>query len=120
MVPGTVPYTLRGIVLCNRPDTNSIVGTDIFLYSIVGTVNSHTIRPPTCLWASTVLWAPAFTVSSEHGETPHMPLGIKQYSRYQHLPYPKQDDVTSNIQLTSNSVVGAYHPPVPAGVGNKT
>jgi hypothetical protein len=41
-----------GIVLCNCPDTNSIVGADIFLYSIVGAVK----RP--------------------YGKPPHMPLGI--------------------------------------------
>ena len=35
-----------GTVLCNHPDTNSIVGADIFLYSIVGVVNSHIVRPP--------------------------------------------------------------------------
>ena len=33
---------------------------------------------------------------------------------------PEQDDVTSHVDLTSNSVVGAYHHPVPTGVGNKT
>ena len=75
MILGTVPYTPVGTVLCNRPGTNNIVGADISLYSIVGTVNPHTVRPPTCLWASTVLWAPAFIVPCEHGET-HMPLGI--------------------------------------------
>ena len=32
---------------------------------------------------------------------------------------PKQDDVTSHVHLTSNSVVGAYHRPIPVGVGNK-
>ena len=32
---------------------------------------------------------------------------------------PKQDDVTSHVHLTSNNIVGAYHHPVPAGVGNK-
>ena len=25
---------------------NSVVGADIFLYSIVGAINSHTVRPP--------------------------------------------------------------------------
>ena len=49
MIPGRVPCTHVEIVFCNLPDTNSIVGTDIFLYSIVGAVNSHTVRPPTCL-----------------------------------------------------------------------
>ena len=42
MTPGTIPC----IVLCNHPDTNSIVGADISFYSIVGAVNSHTVRPP--------------------------------------------------------------------------
>ena len=37
-----MPYTPVGTVLCNRPDTNSIVGADISLYSIVGAGNSHT------------------------------------------------------------------------------
>ena len=104
----------------NRPDTNSVVGADIFLYSIVGSINSHTVRPPTCLWASTVLWAPAFTVLSEHGETPHMPLGINSICRCRHMKYPKQDDVTFHAHLTSNSVVDAYHHLVPIDVSNKT
>ena len=48
-IPGTIPCTPTGIVLCNHPDTNNVVGTDIFLYSIVGAYNSHTKRPtPTC------------------------------------------------------------------------
>ena len=73
---GTIPRAPTETVLCNHPDTNSIVGADIYLYSVVGAVNSHTVRPPTCLWASIVLWAPGFTVPGECGETPHMPLGI--------------------------------------------
>ena len=48
MIPGTIPCTPAGTVLCNRPDTNNIIGADISLYSIVGAVNSHTVRPPTC------------------------------------------------------------------------
>ena len=79
-----------GTVLGNRPNTNSIVGADISLYSIVGAMNSHTVRPPTCLWASTVLWASGFTIPSAHGETPHMPLGINSICRYRHLPYPNK------------------------------
>ena len=47
--------------------------------SVVGAVNSHTVRPPTCLWASIVLLAPGFTVLGERGETPLMPIGIEQY-----------------------------------------
>ena len=48
-----------------------------------------------------------------------MPLGINNICRYRHLPYPNKDNGTSHVHLTSNSVVGAYHRPVPAGVGNK-
>ena len=32
---------------------------------------------------------------------------------------PEQDDMTSHVHPTSNSVVGAYHHPVPVGMGNK-
>ena len=60
---------------------------------------------------------------SAHGETPHMPLGINNVCRYRHLPYPDKDDGTSHVHLTFysdiNSVVGAYHHPVPVGMGNK-
>ena len=51
-IPGTIPYTPTGIVLCNRPNTNSIIGIDIFLYSIVG------------------------VVKLPYGKAPHVPLGI--------------------------------------------
>ena len=38
---------------------------------------TNTVRlPPRAPEASTVLWAPAFTVPGEHGKTPYMPLGI--------------------------------------------
>ena len=43
---GTIPCTPAGTVLYNRPDINSVVSADIFLYSIVGAVNSHTVRLP--------------------------------------------------------------------------
>ena len=33
-------------MICNRPNTNSIIDADIYLYSVVGAVNSHTVRPP--------------------------------------------------------------------------
>ena len=46
MISGTIPCTPAGTVLCNRPNTNSIVGADIYLYSVVGAVNSHMLRPP--------------------------------------------------------------------------
>ena len=50
MVPGTISCTPTGTVLYNHPDTNNIVGADIFLYSIVGAIN--------------------------YGKAPHVPLGI--------------------------------------------
>ena len=43
---GTIPCMPAGTVLLNRPDTNSIVGADICVYSIVGTVGSHTTKSP--------------------------------------------------------------------------
>ena len=94
-ITGTVSCTPIEIVLCNLPDTNSVVGTDIFLYNIVGAINSHTVRPPTCLWASTVLWAPAFTVPDKHGKNPLHASGINSMAganvcharrRQHHLP----------------------------------
>ena len=39
-IPGTIPCMPAGAVLCNRPNTNSIVGADIFLYSIVGAIKT--------------------------------------------------------------------------------
>ena len=52
MILGTVPCTTTEIVLYNRPDTNNVVGADIFLYSIVG------------------------AIKLPYGKAPHMPLGI--------------------------------------------
>ena len=45
-IPRTVPCTPTDIVLCNLPITSNVVGADIFPYSIVGVINSHTIRLP--------------------------------------------------------------------------
>ena len=76
-----------------------------------------------CLWASIALWAPGFTVPGERGETPHMPLGIKQYLQVSTSTIPEESSTTSHMHLTFysdiNSVVGAYHYLVPAGMGNK-
>ena len=47
-----MPRTPAGTVLYNRPNTNSIVGADIYLYSVVG------------------------AVKLPYGKAPHMPLGI--------------------------------------------
>ena len=32
---------------------------------------------------------------------------------------PEEDNTTSHMHLTFNSIVGAYHHPIPAGVGYK-
>jgi hypothetical protein len=63
-----------------------------------------------------------------------MPLGIKQYLQVPTSTIPKEGSTTSHMHLTfysninsvvgdlvkkKNSVVGAYHYLVPAGVGNK-
>jgi len=53
---GTIPCTPTGTVFHNHPDTNSIVGTDTYPYSIVGVVRlPYGKKPRTCLWASIVL-----------------------------------------------------------------
>ena len=52
------------------------------------------VKPLACLQVSTVWQAPTSAI-------------------------PEEDNATSHVHLTSNSVVGAYHHPVPAGVGNK-
>ena len=70
---GTIPCTPVGTVLHNRLDTNSIVGAAICVYSIVGAVGlPYGKKPPTCLWASIVLWALGFTILGTRGRAPHI------------------------------------------------
>ena len=53
---GTIPYMPVGTVFHNHPDTNSIVGANIYPYSIVGAVGlPYGKKPLTCLWAPIVL-----------------------------------------------------------------
>ena len=87
------PATLQA---CQNP--SSVVGTDI---------------------CPIVLWAPATPILDEHGKTPCLPLAstVWQASTSAIL---EEDDATSHVHLTLNSIVGAYHHLVPAGVGNKT
>ena len=70
-----------------------------------------------------MLWAPGFTVWGECGDTPHMPLGIKQYLQVPTSTIPEEGKHNlphaSDILQYINSVVGAYHYLVPAGMGNK-
>ena len=50
------------------------------------------------------------------------PLACLQVSTVWQTPtsaIPKEDNITSHVHLTFNSIVGAYHHPVTAGVGNK-
>ena len=52
-----------------------------------------------------------------------MPLGIKRYLQVPTSTIPEEGNTTSHMHLTFysdiNSVVGAYHYLVPAGIGNK-
>ena len=70
-----------------------------------------------------MLWAPEFTVLDERGGTRHMPVGIEQYLQVPTSTIPEEGNTTSHMHLTFysdiNSVVGAYHYLVPAGIGNK-
>ena len=70
-----------------------------------------------------MLWAPGFTVPGEHGATPRMPLGIKQYLQVPTSTIPEKGSMTPRMHLTFytniNSIVGAHHYLVPTGVGNK-
>ena len=55
MAPGNIPY---GTVLYNRPTTNSIVGTNVYLYSIVGAgQNTHMVRPHVPLGINSIVGA---------------------------------------------------------------
>ena len=58
IVLGTIPYAPTRqypVTLLARQNPSSVVGADIFPYSVVGTIYSHMVRlPPTCLWASIV------------------------------------------------------------------
>ena len=47
-----------------------------------------------------------------------MPLGINSVAGPTSA-IPEEDSTTSHVHLTFNSIVDAYHHPVPAGVGNK-
>ena len=50
MILGTIPCTPARTVLHDHPNTNSIVGADICVYSIVGAVGlPYDNKPPTCL-----------------------------------------------------------------------
>ena len=57
------------------------------------------------------------------GETPHMPLGIKQYLQVPTSTIPEEGNAISHRHLIFysdiNNIVGAYHYLVPVGMGNK-
>ena len=48
-----------------------------------------------------------------------MPLGIDSVAGTD-ICHTEEDDTTSHMHLTFNSIVGAYHHLVPTGVGSKT
>ena len=67
-------------------------------YSVVGAhklpYQTSTVKPLACLRVPTVWQVPTSAT-------------------------PEEDNTTSHVHLTSNSVLGAYHHPMPTGVGNK-
>ena len=82
---------------CQNP--SSVVGADICPIVLWAPAKhpyqTNTIKPLACFWASTV-WQTLMSAM------------------------PEEDDATSHVHLTLNSIVGAYHYLVSTGVGNKT
>ena len=70
-----------------------------------------------------MLWALGFTIPDERGETPHLIKGIEQYLQVPTSSILEEGNATSHMRLTFysdiNSIVGAYHYLVPAGMGNE-
>ena len=127
--PRTVPCTPAGqypttFLACQNPI--SVVGANIFptvLWAPSTPIpvyqTKHGKAPPTCLWTSAVLRAPAFTIPGEHGKTPYMPLGINSMAgtdvchiRRRRHNLPCASDI--------NSVMAVYNLLVPDDMGNKT
>jgi hypothetical protein len=97
---GTVPCTPAGTVLYNHHNTNSIVGADIFLYSIVGAVKlPYGKAPHVPLGIDSVVGARIYRMG-ERGDTPHMPLGIEQYLQVPTSTIPEEDK--RNLPHTSD------------------
>ena len=111
-----VPYNLPSM-----SEPKHVVGADIFpivLWAPSTPIpDKHGKAPPTCLWASTVLCAPAFTVPGEHGKAPAC-LSTSIVWQAPTSAIPVEEDATSHVHLTFNSIVGAYHHLVPTGVGS--
>ena len=104
-IPRTVPYTPIGqyrqdmseecpatFQACQNP--SSVVGADIcptVLWALsTAILDKHGKAPPTCPWASIVLWVPTFTLPGEHGKNPLCASGHQQCDRHQHQPYHKK------------------------------
>ena len=75
-----------------------------------------------CLWASTVLWAPEFTIPGERGTT-KPPVGETTFLQVPTSSSLEESSSTSHMYLTFysdiNSIVGTHYYLVPIGVGNK-
>ena len=74
------------------------------------------------MFASTVLWAPEFTIPGEHCKA--MPLvGETAFLQVPTSSSLEESSSTSHMYLTFcsdiNSIAGAHHCPVPIGMGNK-
>ena len=80
---------------------------------------ANTVKPPTCLWTSTVLWASAFTVSGEYGKTPTC-LWVSTVWQAPTSAIPEEDDATSHVHLTLTVLWIPTIIIVPDDVGNKT
>ena len=118
--PGTIPC---GTVLYNRPATNSIVGADSYIYNIVGAgQNTRVVRPPMCLWASTVLWAMESTIPGEYGKA-MPPVGETIFLQVLTSSNLEESSSTSHMYLTFcsdiNIIADPHHCPVLISVDNK-
>ena len=75
-----------------------------------------------CLWASTVLWAPEFTVLGECGKA-MPPVGEIAFLQVPTSYSLEESSLASHMYLTFysdiNSIAGAHHCPIPIGMGNK-
>ena len=110
-----------------------------FTTSVMGTINSHTrqtrlnpphgsgnqqccrhrhlpcivntVKPPTCLWASTVWQAPMSAIPEEDDATSHMPLGINNmvgtdvcHTRRRRRNLPHSSDINMNLAARSLAI----------------
>ena len=105
----TVPYDLPGMT-----EPKQCCRHRYFSYSVVGAINSHTRRIPGInsvvgagIYRTRRTWYLAYLKVSTVWQAPTSAI-------------PEEDDATSHVHLTLNSIMGVYHHLVPVGVGSKT